>query len=176
MPQPRQIPFETIINSETGGPKISKRALIKNEDELKEFFNGRPPAVDINFTNAFIFAIALGERPTGEYSVRVHSITQYTDDVMAGITFIEYEEIVPSEPVAQMLTSPFTIVQATDIRFATGIFFRKLGERFIVIRPTDSTIDCEIIPEEAYYPVVYLRVFGPATRDECQQWVNTNCR
>lgn len=176
MPQSRQIPFETIINSEAGGPKISKRALIKNEDELKEFFNGRPPAVDIDFTSAFIFAIALGQRPTGGYSVRVHSITQYTDDAMAGVTFIEYEEIVPTGFVAQMLTSPFTIVRATCIRFVTGIFFRKQGERFIVIRPTGLTIDCEIIPEGAYYPAMYLRVFGPATRDECQQWIDTNCR
>jgi hypothetical protein len=95
---------------------------------------------------------------------------------LAGVTLIEYEEIVPTGSVTQAQTSPFTIIRAADIRFATGIFFRKLGERFIVIRPAGSTTDCEVIPEGSYYLTIYLRVFGPSTRDECQRWVDANCR
>jgi len=49
-------------------------------------------------------------------------------------------------------------------------------DRYIVIARVDTEYeDCQIVPEDAVYPMIYRQVFGPASRVECEQWQAKNC-
>jgi hypothetical protein len=34
---------------------------------------------------------------------------------------------------------------------------------------------CKMIPHGDVYPAIYRQVYGPASRRECEKWVNSNC-
>jgi hypothetical protein len=34
---------------------------------------------------------------------------------------------------------------------------------------------CKVIPYGDVYPAIYRQVYGPASRHECEKWVNSNC-
>ncbi|HEY0429618.1 MAG TPA: hypothetical protein VGC76_17690 [Pyrinomonadaceae bacterium] len=52
-------------------------------------------------------------------------------------------------------------------------------KQFIVIALTGSDGDkhqgCRIVDEDAIYPAIFSRVYGPASREQCQQWIKENC-
>lgn len=62
-----------------------------------------------------------------------------------------------------------------DFSAASG----KPGDRFIVIALTGSAGEkhqgCRVVPEDSAYPAIYSPVFGPASREECENWVQENC-
>ncbi|MBS0423856.1 MAG: hypothetical protein JSR71_05375 [Proteobacteria bacterium] len=41
--------------------------------------------------------------------------------------------------------------------------------------PEGILTGCSIIPSDAKFPNIYSSVFGPATKDECEQWRENNC-
>ncbi|NBC19068.1 MAG: hypothetical protein GVY18_17335 [Bacteroidetes bacterium] len=50
-------------------------------------------------------------------------------------------------------------------------------EEYIVIQPIDGNgVGCSIIPATNVYIQIYKQVYGPASRDECEQWVAKNCQ
>jgi hypothetical protein len=44
-----------------------------------------------------------------------------------------------------------------------------------VIALTGTNTECSIVPEDAIYPAIYSKVYGPASHDDCKAWVATNC-
>ena len=34
---------------------------------------------------------------------------------------------------------------------------------------------CKVIPYGDVYPAIYRQVYGPASKRECEKWVNSNC-
>ncbi|HEX8187215.1 MAG TPA: hypothetical protein VF586_02620 [Pyrinomonadaceae bacterium] len=34
---------------------------------------------------------------------------------------------------------------------------------------------CKVIPHGDVYPAVYRQVYGPASKRDCEKWVNSNC-
>jgi hypothetical protein len=91
------------------------------------------------------------------------------------------------EVVAEFEDREFRItVPVTEFRLAQGAdidpgFNRGASEgRFIVIALVaegheDRPIGCQIVPEDAVFPMIYRRVFGPASRTECQAWKRERC-
>jgi hypothetical protein len=53
------------------------------------------------------------------------------------------------------------------------------GDQFIVIALTASEDEkhkgCKVVGEHSPYPAIYSRVFGPASRGECERWASENC-
>lgn len=35
---------------------------------------------------------------------------------------------------------------------------------------------CSVIPADAFYPMIYQRVFGPASRQDCEAWRTQHCQ
>lgn len=172
----RKVPFKTVLANASGGPQSEKQALLANQNEYNEFFDGHPPATPIDFTEGFVFAIALGQRPTGGFAVKVRSVTQITQGIWAGALTINYEELFPSGPTTDALTAPFTIIRATEVDFATHINFHRVKASFIVISLIEGNTGCRIVPEGALFPQIYRQAFGPASESECQQWIAANCQ
>lgn len=46
---------------------------------------------------------------------------------------------------------------------------------FIVIAVTGTNNRCSIIPKDAPYLGIYSKVFGPASYQDCEAWVASNC-
>lgn len=40
---------------------------------------------------------------------------------------------------------------------------------------TEACIGCSVIPSDAKYPNIYSSVYGPASKDDCEQWRQNNC-
>ena len=172
----RKVPFKVVLSNASGGPLIEKHGLLSNQTEFNEFFDGQPPATQIDFNEGFIFAIGLGQRPTGGYAVKVRSVTQITQGITAGTITINYEELIPTGPTTDALTAPYTIIRATDVHFATHINFHRVKASFIVINLMDGGPHCRTVPEGSIFPQIYRQVFGPASESECQQWMVANCQ
>ena len=34
---------------------------------------------------------------------------------------------------------------------------------------------CKVIPYGDIYPAIYRQVYGPASKRDCEKWVNSNC-
>ena len=34
---------------------------------------------------------------------------------------------------------------------------------------------CKVIPYGDVYPAIYRQVYGPASKRDCEKWVNSNC-
>lgn len=34
---------------------------------------------------------------------------------------------------------------------------------------------CKVIPHDDLYPAIYRQVYGPASKRDCEKWVNSNC-
>jgi len=75
--------------------------------------------------------------------------------------------------------------QIHDFELAPGAdvdpgFNPATAGKYIVIaligsNDTDRPLGCRVISEHATYPMNYTRVFGPATRIECEAWRAVNC-
>ena len=52
-------------------------------------------------------------------------------------------------------------------------------ERYIVASRVGTSggkhEDCMIVREEDYYPATHAKVYGPASRAQCEQWVSQHC-
>ncbi len=106
---PVQVPFEVIAHGHQGHWREPMRRVITDEKEWKALWHkkgeAKPPVVD--FLKKAVFAIALGERRTGSYSVRIEKILQTTDRVEVFV-----KEIAPPRGgmVGQVLTYPYYMV------------------------------------------------------------------
>jgi len=72
----------------------------------------RAPVQQIDWSRYKIIAVALGERPTGGYSLSVETIAR----AKTGQTFIVARETAPrfGQPVTQMMTRPFVILRVEN--------------------------------------------------------------
>ncbi len=55
----------------------------------------------------------------------------------------------------------------------------KKGEKFIVLKLTGGIVpngSCSIVPENALYPAIYTKEFGPGSFDACAGWIAQHCR
>jgi len=186
----RNVNFETIFVDGLEGPKTEKHVMISSQTDLTNFFDNNLPNAPIDIREGFIFAIGLGQRPTGGYSVKVRSIIQEIAGIMSGAVTLFYEEDLSQGPKQQMVTAPCVIVKTSDLKFATSITFQKVDSasnegnpdfskvesHFIVISLTGTTTGCKIVPEGSFYLAIYSKVFGPATQAECDEWVASNCQ
>lgn len=53
------------------------------------------------------------------------------------------------------------------------------GASFIVIQLTGGIVpngSCSIVPEGTPFISIYSQVFGPASYNECNEWIRSNCR
>ncbi len=45
----------------------------------------------------------------------------------------------------------------------------------LIHEKSDEIQGCSVVPSNAVFPMIYKKVFGPATKEECSQWANENC-
>jgi len=171
------------------GPKQPKQALICSQKDFEEFFDGAPPEIDL--PNGFVGVIALGEKRTGGYYAAVKNAYQFTFGISSGLVQINYSEMHTSGPHTNELTYPFIIFTMPDLQYATSVVFNELkaqsneiqsfaaikenGGKFIVIAITATGDECKIVPEGSFYPMIYSQVFGPASHEECEKYINESC-
>jgi hypothetical protein len=164
----RKIPFKAVLASAGGGPPIEKHALFSNQNEFNKFFNGQPPAAQIDFSEGFLFAISLNQRATGGHAVKERSVTQITQGVAAGAIRVRYEELAPTMPVSEALAAPYTIIQEADAHFATNINFHRVKTSYVTIGLIDGETGCQIAPGGSIIPMIYQQAFGSASELECR--------
>lgn len=130
--------------------------------------------------------------PNSCYAARVQDIYPggsrvYITDPGAAQVFIEEAIKAGSELCAMVLTPWGATVSIPDKEhdkieifinnhevLEVAVMDRKKSQ-FIVIALTGTTKGCSILPEEAMYLAIYTQVFGPATYDNCKNWVLANC-
>jgi hypothetical protein len=99
---PRKIQFKAVLSNASDGPPIENYVLHANQTEFNEFFDGRLPAAQIDSGEGFAFAVGLGRRPTGGYAINVRPITRSARCVAVSAITINYEELVPSQPLTKI--------------------------------------------------------------------------
>ena len=62
---------------------------------------------------------------------------------------------------------------------ALKVDVNKEPDRYRVIALTGSSaagnVGCSVIPADAEYLAIYSSVYGPASKEECEQWRQSNC-
>jgi len=48
-------------------------------------------------------------------------------------------------------------------------------QKYIVVRNLNNDSDCRVFPENATYPAIYSKVYGPASKADCDKYVAENC-
>ncbi len=100
-----------------------------------------------------------------EETIELTGITGSQGIEVIGATKTELREV----PGGCDASAHLTADRATDDR----------GERFIVIALTGSTgrkhTGCRLVHDDDMYPAIYSQVFGPASRPECEEWMEVHC-
>lgn len=47
---------------------------------------------------------------------------------------------------------------------------------YVVIAPIAGAVPCKVIRENEMYPMTYTLVFGPASKEECEDWLKNSCQ
>jgi hypothetical protein len=112
--------FTTIAQGHQSQMEDAREAVARTPAEWAALWKGhrtgKPP--DVDFTRSMVVAVFLGTRPTAGYAVEITGIEKKDADLV-----VTYRERRPGadELVAQVLTSPFHIVQtashAGSVRF-----------------------------------------------------------
>jgi hypothetical protein len=124
-------PFTSIFESLTSGfPEragLALRTRAAYDETMRTAYgilaDAAPPPVD--FERDMVIVVALGERATGGYAVRVDAIEQDADGVV-----IRSTETSPGPTciVSQMLTSPVQVVSTPAIEGAVRFEWRQVTE------------------------------------------------
>ena len=78
--------------------------------------------------------------------------------------------------IIPFLTRGFAVlIGALLIGFASDLSLPAADSKFIVIALTQTARDCKVIPDSNLYAAIYTRMFGPASRAECDAWVRDHC-
>lgn len=96
-----RIPFADVYHSATQGPGKPVQAVIRNQQELQKLLPGLPlPAID--FSQEQLIAVALGDKPTSGYDVRIVNVMYLTDRLqgrppLTMVTYADTEKGGPSD-------------------------------------------------------------------------------
>lgn len=97
-----RIEFSEVYHSATQGPHKPVQAVIRDQQELQKLLPGvKVPSVD--FGDKQLIVVALGEKPTSGYDVRITSVMYLTDRLQGRppLTMVDYsdtEKGAPSDP------------------------------------------------------------------------------
>lgn len=137
----------------------------------------------------------LGSLPNSCYTARIEDWYPgggivYVRDPEEAQVFIR-EEMKPGSDMCLLMLFPWGghITIKDDYHKTVGIYvngakvkdveIKDQLDRHIVISLTsslpDKYIGCSVIPEDHPYLSIYSKIFGPATQDDCEQWVSQNC-
>ncbi|KYC45755.1 MAG: hypothetical protein APG12_00610 [Candidatus Methanofastidiosum methylothiophilum] len=123
---PKEIVFQEIENGYYSGLIEKNNYIINNESEWQSFWNKfnknnlETQAISIDFTKYTVIAVAMGEKNTGGYSIKIKKVLEYSDKVEVII-----EEKPPSKEdmVTMALTQPYDIVYIP--KTSKSILFRN---------------------------------------------------
>jgi len=90
---PERVEFSEVYHSATQGPHKPVQAVIRDQEELQKLLPGIAlPAVD--FADKQLIAVALGDKPTSGYDVRITSVMYLTDRLQGRppITMVNYSD------------------------------------------------------------------------------------
>lgn len=90
---PERVEFSEVYHSATQGPQKPVQAVIRDQEELQKLLPGIAlPAVD--FADKQLIAVALGDKPTSGYDVRITSVMYLTDRLQGRppITMVNYSD------------------------------------------------------------------------------------
>jgi len=73
-----RVEFSEVYHSATQGPHNPVQAVMCDEDELRKTLAGIA-FVSVDFTKEIPIGVALGDRPTSRYDVRITSVMYLTD-------------------------------------------------------------------------------------------------
>jgi hypothetical protein len=110
------VPYDVVEEGGQTGFKDNQTQLrvVTSEDEWEEFWrqhqeNRLPPAArpDVDFSDAFVAAVFLGQRPSGGYALNVTQVV-----VEDGVYRIHYESSSPGQGcgTAAVITHPYVIL------------------------------------------------------------------
>jgi hypothetical protein len=112
---------------------------------------------------------------------------QYLVDPDAAQVFIE-ETIKPGSNRCLMMLIPWgaTVPIPDKTHTKVEIFVNnhevlevsvvEADSQFIVIALTGTDTGCSIVPNDALYPAIYSKVYGPDSYDDCKTWIGSNCK
>jgi hypothetical protein len=88
-----RIEFSEVYHNATQGPDKPVQAVIREQQELQKLLPGVPgPSID--FSKQQLIVVALGEKPTSGYDVRITSVMYLTDRLQGRppLTMIAYTD------------------------------------------------------------------------------------
>jgi hypothetical protein len=88
-----RIEFSEVYHSATQGPHKPVQAVIRDQQELQKLLPGvKVPSVD--FGGKQLIVVALGEKPTSGYDVRITSVMYLTDRLQGRppLTMVDYSD------------------------------------------------------------------------------------
>jgi hypothetical protein len=95
-----RIEFSEVYHSVTQGPHKPVQAVIRDQEELQKLLPGIPvPAVD--FADYQLIVIAIGDKPTSGYDVRIMSVMYLTDRLQGRppLIMVNYRDTEKSGPL-----------------------------------------------------------------------------
>jgi hypothetical protein len=88
-----RIEFSEVYHSETQGPHNPVQAVIRDQQELQKLLPGLPVA-SVDFSKQQLIVVALGDKPTSGYDVRITSVMYLTDRLQGRppLTMVNYRD------------------------------------------------------------------------------------
>jgi hypothetical protein len=127
------VPFETVDQGEHSGIREERGVVVRDPKAWaalwQEHTAGRispPPPPPVDFTRNMVVGYFLGEKSTAGYAVTVREIALHQDPVVVRVQ-VEVRSPPPGDPVAQVLTQPFHLVQVQ--RFDLPVEFHLVHVR-----------------------------------------------
>lgn len=112
----------------------------------------------------------------------------YIRDPGTAQVFVE-EIMKPGSGICLMVLVPwFAHVSIPDSSYDKVTIFINNGDPLVInvkeepkdycviaLTGAETLTGCSIIPSDAKYPSIYNSVYGPASKEECEQWREKNC-
>jgi hypothetical protein len=173
LPNSRQL---AIVEENRGddGPQRAVTAVISSPADLQKFLStANLPAAIPDLTRNTHVAIALGERRTAGFRISVLGALQFTQGIAAGLVTFSYSEVAPNGLAPDVLTKPWALFRIDDLGWFTTIVFNMVSAQFIVIQSVTGG-PYQVAPSGSVILATMRRVFGPATRAACEDWIKNH--
>jgi hypothetical protein len=127
-----QMPIETVDQQVYSGLVERRNYIIKDREAWQALWEAvyafvmiRPPAPEIDFTRDMVIAVAVGEQPTGGYTVEIEQVVAVGDSLQVFIN-----EGLPGRDlvVTDALTQPYHIVRLHRVDTAIPEFIVRRSD------------------------------------------------
>jgi len=114
LPPPKEVPvpFTTLAMGQHSRIRQTTAVVVRDAKEWQQLWqrHGGAPAERpvVDFSRKMVVAVFMGERPTAGYGLRVLDVHRANDGLHV---LIRRRQPAPDRPVAQVITTPFVMIQ-----------------------------------------------------------------